>query len=352
VPGPKKNGEQTVAARKHNFTTAEIKAGVFVLVAALVFAALLAVIRGYRPVAETKTFYASFTDIGGLNPGADVRFGGTKVGHVVEIALHPADPSLIRVAFEVPAQVPVHKDSKVYVTQITLTSEMHLEVMTGTAEAGLMPPGSEIETTVGGIRKLLAGAGDTSQTLQSILDDFRDLMGVEEARQEAAENAGGEMATVAEVVDEVKGVVSEGREDVRGILDNAGEIEKSAKQLLEDTRAVLAENRPEIKTSLENVRDTTESTKKAVVTVQDILDRAAILSERFDGIADTLEGALGNLEGLGEDARGALAENKPEIEDTIRDLRKTADYLREFARTVSEQPESLLRGENREGRHH
>jgi hypothetical protein len=47
-----------------------------------------------------------------------------------------------------------------------------------------------------------------------------------------------------------------------------------------------------------------------------------------------------------------LSENRPEIQDTIRDLRKTAEYLREFARTVSEQPEALLRGENRAGRRH
>ncbi len=339
-------------ARKHNFTMAEVKAGLFVLAAALVLAGFLAVIQGYRPAAVTNVFYASFKDIGGLNPGADVRFGGTKVGRVVEISLHPADPSQIRVAFEVPPQVPVHQDSKVYVTQTTLTSEMHLEVTTGSAEAGLMPGGSELETTVGGLGKLLAGADDTSQTLQSVLEDFRALMGVVEAREKAAENGEEDIATVAAVIDEVKGVVSEGRNSVRDILDKATEIEENAKHLLEDTRAILSENRPEIKSSLENVRQTTESAEQAAETAQDILERLATLSERFDGIANALETALGNVDSLGADARAMLSENRPEIQDTIRDLRKTAEYLREFARTVSEQPEALLRGENRAGRRH
>ena len=339
-------------ARKHDFTMAEIKAGVFVLGSVVVAALFLAVIQGYRPAVVTHTYYASFTNIAGLNPGADVRFGGTKVGRVTEIALHPDDPSRIRVAFDVPPTVPVHGDSKVFVTQTTLTSEMHLEITTGTAGAGLLPTGSELETTVGGLGKLLAGADDTSRTVQSILEDFRALMGVEEARQEAAENGEAELATVAGVIDEVKGAVSESRDDVRTILDTATGIEESARQLLEDTRAVVAENRPEIKSSLENIRETTESAKEAAATARDILDRATALSERFDGIADTLESALGNLDGLGGDARALLAENEPDIEETIQNLRKTAEYLREFARTVSEQPESLLRGDNRAGRRH
>jgi phospholipid/cholesterol/gamma-HCH transport system substrate-binding protein len=330
---------------------AEIKAGVFVLLGLLVFGVFLAIIQGYRPTVETKTYHASFKDIAGLNPGADVRFGGTKIGRVTEIALHPTDPSLIRVSFQVPERLPVHQDSKVYVTQTTLTSEMHLEITTGTAEAGLMPSGTEIETTVGGLGKLLAGADDTSQTLQEVLADFRDLMGVEEAKK-AAEESEEDMATVADVIDEVEGVVSEGRENVKEILDKAAEIEDSAKQLLEDTREILAENRPQLKSSIENVRETTETAKAAVGDARDILERFAALSERFDGIANSLENALGNVEGLSEDAREIIAENRLDIQDTIRDLRKTASYLREFARTVSEQPESLLRGETREGRRH
>lgn len=91
-----------MAAKKDNFTATEIKAGVFVLVSIVILVALVAAIRGCRPRDISAKFYtASFTDIGGLNQRADVRFGGVKVGRVTAIEPDPDDRAMIRVTAEV-----------------------------------------------------------------------------------------------------------------------------------------------------------------------------------------------------------------------------------------------------------
>ena len=85
-------------AKQHDFTATEIKAGILVLVSFFILVGFLVAIRGCRPQDESaKTFYAVFTDISGLNRGADVRFGGVRVGKVIAIEPDPEDRARIRV---------------------------------------------------------------------------------------------------------------------------------------------------------------------------------------------------------------------------------------------------------------
>jgi len=61
-------------AAQHDFTATEIRAGILVLVSLVILAGFVAAIRGCRPHDDSaKEYCATFTDISGLNKGADVR---------------------------------------------------------------------------------------------------------------------------------------------------------------------------------------------------------------------------------------------------------------------------------------
>jgi hypothetical protein len=47
---------------------------------------------------------------------------------------------------------------------------------------------------------------------------------------------------------------------------------------------------------------------------------------------------------------GTLIDNRPVLEDTLIDLRETVRYLRDFSRTISEEPQSVIRGAGPQGR--
>src|SRR5690606_13993769 len=102
--------------------------GVLVLAGIAVFLVFLAVIQGYRPPAEEHVFICRFNDTLGLNKGADVRFGGLKVGYVGIIEADPTAPEKIRVEAVVPPELRVNEKSIAYVSQTTLTAEKHLEI--------------------------------------------------------------------------------------------------------------------------------------------------------------------------------------------------------------------------------
>jgi len=122
-------------AKQHDFTATEIKAGIMVLASLIILVGFLVAIRGCRPQDETaKTFYAVFTDISGLNRGADVRFGGVQVGKVTAIEPDPDDRTHIRVTAVIEGYVPVNHGSIATIEQVTMTTEKHLEISTGGAE--------------------------------------------------------------------------------------------------------------------------------------------------------------------------------------------------------------------------
>lgn len=340
-------------AKKHNFTVTEVKAGALVLVSLAVLIAFIAAITGMRPPEKTTTFNAYFTDSAGLNKGADVRFGGAKVGRVTEISLDPKDQSRIRVVASVREGIPVNAKSLAYITQTTLTSEKHLEISTGEKDAALLKDGAEIPSKSGG---LFDQADALASSVRGVLKDVEDLLGVRDAKEKAAKEQK-EMATIASIfktvdttvsegkglVGDVREVISDKKEDITKVLDRIRDLGESADTLIGDLRGVLSENR-------ENLKGTVAGVRQAIDNAQPIIERLAALSDQLDEIANSLQAALDNATSLTGEAGGIVSDNRPAVEDIVLDLRATVRNLKAFSRTMAEHPEAFIRGKSPEGR--
>ena len=78
-----------------------------------------------------------------LEPGATVRYsGGTKAGRVDKLKIDPHDPGRIEVTFSVQSDLPVKTDSKAKIMSLSPLGENHLEIVPGSAQAGLAKDGS------------------------------------------------------------------------------------------------------------------------------------------------------------------------------------------------------------------
>ncbi|MCX5758732.1 MAG: MlaD family protein [Candidatus Hydrogenedentes bacterium] len=317
-----------------------------VIASIAVFAGFVAVMNGIRPHDSSIIFCAYFTDTAGLNKGADVRFGGAKVGRVSSIALDPADHSQLRVEAKIEAGVPVNAKSEAYITQTSLTAEMHLEISTGDKSAALLKPGESITPKQGG---LFNQAGD-------ILDGVKDLMGIKEAKAKAAQGEG-KVVTVAsllesvdstvkkgsDLVTDIQSTIGENREKLSSILTKVQEVENSANGLVTDLNGVLAENRGNIQGALEGVH-------RVVDDVNPVIQRVVHASERLDELAATLQSTLDNAKSLTSGANGLVNDNRPVIEDLVLDLRETVRHLKTFSRTMAEQPQAVITGKPVQGR--
>ncbi|MBX7257571.1 MAG: MlaD family protein [Candidatus Hydrogenedentes bacterium] len=332
-------------ARKHDFTATEIKAGMLVLVSIGLFIVFLAVINGYRPKQNEQVFVCYFKDTLGLNRGADVRFGGVKVGRVRTIVPDKERLSYIRVEAVVPPDLPVNVDSVAYVSQTTLTAEKHLEIATGEPESVKLASGAEIKVREG---DLFNQAGQVAGSIKDVLDDVQALLGVQEAKEKAED--GEVTSTVAKLfegfdkaveegtglVSDARGIVDSNREEIDGAIKRVQEIENSANELVTQLNGLVSENRESLKASLEKVPK--------------IVDRVAELAEDLDEISASLQATLDESARLGETANDALNDYRPIIEDTVVDLRQTVRHLRDFSETIAEEPAAVIRGSTPRGR--
>lgn len=356
-------------APKRDFTKTEIKAGFLVLFSGLIFAIFLAAVLGYRPAGDGNIYHAYFSNTSGLRPGADVRFGGLKAGRVVAIEPAPGDQSMIRTTVVVSADVPVNTESVAFVTQTSLTSDFHLEITTGEPGAALLESGADVPAGSGG---LFGEMENLAKNVGGVLEDVTVLLGVRDADgaptmpaedvQTLAELLGGvdglvgdlqtlvgvadaegnptmtdeELRTAAEIFQRLDGAVDEGnvllaslndtldenRPALKQAVDGLVEVEDSAVGLMSDLSSVLNDNRENIDSALTNLNKTLESAETLV---------------------QELESLTGSLDGF-------FGKNEPVLEDILLDLREVMRNLDEFSRTLSEQPQSIIRGKQVQGR--
>ena len=376
-----------MAGGKAEFTKTEIKAGFLVISSLLVLGVFVAAVTGWRPPQASKTFNAFFGDTGGLNSGADVRFGGVKVGRVIEIEPAPGVQSQIRIVVRISDSTPVNARSTAYITQTTLTSEKHVEITTGEDGAALLDDGADIPQGAGGlfgqvdaVAGGLVGVLEDVRTLIGVVDEDRnpamktderktvaevmvairdvvgnvqELVGVEDAEGKPRMTAE-EQRTVAEIfttvddtigqgrelVGDIQGVVGDSKDDIEAIMAKVREISDSAHKLIGDLDSVLAENRDAISGAVTDVKHITG-------TVSETMDG---LAAQIDELAELLRNTLVNVESISGEARILIEQNGPAIEDIIIDSREMVRNLKEFSRTLADEPQSVVRGKSPEGR--
>ncbi|HXJ94733.1 MAG TPA: MlaD family protein, partial [Terriglobia bacterium] len=157
----------------------EAKVGAFVLVCAAILLITIyrvssAQIRGARVSYKTYLRYA-----GGLEPGADVLFGGITVGAVTAVRPDAQDPTRIEILMDVKLGTPVNARCVARLGSVTLVTNPVISISTGANDAPRLPPGSVIppeETiSVDDEERKIAALADSAHTLMDALQtDVKD----------------------------------------------------------------------------------------------------------------------------------------------------------------------------------
>ena len=343
-----------MASSKHNFTRTEITAGLLVTCAAVALAGFIAVVMGMRQPQPMHTYHASFTKIIGLNPGADVRFGGVKCGYVSIIEPDQNDQSLIKVTACVGETIPINKASIATIEQTTLTAEKHLEISTGDADTPLLENGGSMKSvTLSGGFVELPDLGGVVTRVEEVLDDVMEFMGVDLALEEEKTEGkhfarlkditGSAQAALDEgvkVVQDVQGILEREDETISSILSKITDIEDAALEVTNDIASMVKENRPTIEQGLDDATKTIAVGREALEKV----------SAELETLLESLQSTLQNTSGMTETAREMIEQNRPALEQSILDVQQTIRYLKTFSRTMAEEPYAVIRGKQPVGR--
>lgn len=308
----------------------EIKVGLMVTLAVLLFLAALIFVGGVNIFRRSQASYTSyFKFAGGLEPGSFVRFGGLKVGTVQAAGIDPQDSTRIRVRLQVAGGTPIRANSRARISTLGFLGENYVEVSPGTREAPILPPGSEIPSTeIVQLADVFNNANNVTVNANKLINDLDDRFLI------LADNGN-------QLLENLKDVVGpESRQHLASGLATAD--------------AILADSRPQVKNTLANLEAASKKLGPAIENANAAITRADTLIGNYNTLAVenraaihnallTLQNSLVDARRLVADLDDSLMSNRENLDETLENIRATSENLKEFTDTIKRRPFSLVR---------
>jgi phospholipid/cholesterol/gamma-HCH transport system substrate-binding protein len=295
--------------------TTEAKVGAFVLACASVLAFTIVHLVNAQLGAHTSHYRTYLRYAGGIEPGAQVLFGGISVGKITTVRPWTSDPTKIEIQLDVKENTPLNEKSVAKLGLVSVMSGAALSISTGSNDAPRLPAGSIIP----------------SQEAAS-LDEITDKMaGV-------ADNANG-------LITEVRGELGGISGDARTLLANLNMVTGKANQqkiqaVLDNVNAMIATDRPKI----DHLTDELNAlSQHADETVRNVNGTVIDLREPIRSDLANLQSTLLQAKQLLADMQALVRANDYKIDDTIEHLRTATENLDELTDSVKQRPWSLVR---------
>jgi phospholipid/cholesterol/gamma-HCH transport system substrate-binding protein len=300
--------------------------GLFVLIAAALLIGTVLAVAGTFSVSGVS-HRAYFKSAGGLLPGATVRYAGMKAGRVESVRVDPQDSTRIEVAFTVGHAIPVKTDSVAKITSLGPLDENYVEVGTGTKDAPLAPPGSEIKSvpTVG-----IADLGDMIGNLAPVA-------------QQVLQNLNQRLTELQVTVARVNDLLND--RNRTNVSEGLGTL-----------NAMLAEDRPKVSATLANVQTASakiipllDDLKRTMKEANDALSHvdSVVLENRQDVRTAVVElkQTLLSASSLMEQLKNTMDRNTDNIDEILVNLRITTENAKQLTEALKTRPSVLIRGD-------
>jgi len=299
-----------MAQKKRN----EILVGAFVAGGGVLFLLLLFLMGTLDRVFASWTIVdVEFGDVQGLQPGDHVLMFGNRVGKVSKIELEPKDAqkrAVVRVSLRIPERYRAYlrKDSLVRIDkQITGNNSVLIQE----SEGEPLPEGGRLTGTP---------TGDLASGMQKanlLLEEGREVV-----------------ATISRVVKdlETRGDVSRALGEARGLLENLNAkvlpLSDRLKQAIEELQGILSENRLDLRHMVANLRETSGAAKS--------------FTEKITQTPEQLARSLSELEKAGSAVGALVRENRTNVDTILEDLRAAMTNASSLTSEIKRRPWRLL----------
>jgi phospholipid/cholesterol/gamma-HCH transport system substrate-binding protein len=295
--------------------TTEAKVGAFVLGCFAILAFTVVYLLHAQFGSNTDPFLTYLRYAGGLQPGAQVLFGGINVGEVKGVRPWASDPTRIEILFEVTNGTPLNEKSIAKLGFVSIMNSAALSISTGSNDAKRLPPNSTVPS------------------------------------QEAAslDEIAGKMATVAESADalikQAQGELEGITHDARGVLANlnnmtGGPNQRRVQMILSRIDGLLASEGPKIDRLTVQLMAVSQHADGAIKNVDGTVTE---LREPIRKDLTELQQTLQEAHVLLENMQAIVRSNNYKIDDTVENLRVATDNLGQLTDSLKQRPWSLIR---------
>ncbi len=295
--------------------TTQAKVGVFVLGCFSILAFTLIYLINAQFSGHTVPYRTYLRYAGGLEPGAQVLFGGINVGQIRAVRPWSSDPTKIEILLDVKQNTPLNEKSVAKLGLISVMSGAALSITTGGNDARRLSPGSAIP----------------SQEVPSLDEITSKMAGV-------ADNANG---LITEVRGELQGISG----DARTLLANLNAVtgqpnQQKIRALLDNVDAMLATERPKIDRLSDQLNALSQHADE---TIQNVNGTVGDVREPVRKDLAELQSTLLQAKQLLADMQVLVRANDYKIDDTIENLRTATENLDQLTESVKQRPWSLIR---------
>lgn len=307
----------------------EATVGAFVLVAAAILLTTIYRVSTSTLRGERVSYRTYFKYAGGLSPGADVLFGGIKVGSVTAVQPDSEDPTRIEIRLDVKLGTPLNVNSVAKLGSVTVVTSPVISISTGSKEARRLQAGEVIPSqetvSLDDMERKIDTLADSAQTLlESAKKDLNDFTGDARALIANLKNITGDpnQRHIAEILANADGVIAR-------VSPKIDQLADQATKLMAGADAAVAKVGP----LMDNANTTVSSANEAIASIRDPLKTDLA----------TLNETLLEARGLMRDLRSTVRAKDKDLEYTIDNVRTITDNLNDLTESLKQRPWSLIR---------
>ena len=189
----------------------ELKVGMFVLAALVIFAIFIFKIGNLRNYGSTYPLSIIFGNVSGVKPGSPVRFTGVDVGEVHDVRIiknEQNNTTEIEVVAWIRQSLSMPQGSQVFVNTLGLLGEKYIEIIPPAEIEGFLPPGGVL---VGTDPIMLHHWIDEGE---KIMKDFQDII----HKMRSEEGTIGKLLSDDKLYLELQGLISDIRQAKQGTV--------------------------------------------------------------------------------------------------------------------------------------
>ncbi|MBI5234473.1 MAG: MCE family protein [Deltaproteobacteria bacterium] len=297
----------------------ETKVGLFVVLGIALLVYMSMSLGGFRFGKEAGyTASVKFPSAAGLDKDAAVTVAGVEVGKVKKILL---DDNMARLILQIRPGVRIGKDFTAVLRTRGLLGEKYVELMPGSPDAPPVEDGGELSRTAvhTDMDELMTLLGSVAKDIEGVSSALNNVLGGEEGEQTLRTI----VSNIEEITTKVNKIVDKNDDRLANIMvnfenfsaqlrsDGPG-IAKGLKDVSESLKVVIDENRGDLKAGVENLRSASQKLGQTMDSIQKLTED---VSPKLEKTVDS----IGSVAQKIDEGKGTLGKliNEPTTHDNV-----------------------------------
>lgn len=293
-----------------------------ILVGALTSAAIVAFYIAFMFLSEeyserdTYMLWAYFNDASGLYVASRVNMAGIQIGHVRDIRL---EKGKARVEVSILKEHKIYDNATISKRTASIMGDAELGITPGTRDEPQLEDGDRIKRVIeqGGLDEIQKTVSDITLDLKQVTETANQVFGSPESAEKLEQiltnlhditesldrTLEQNTELVNKTVENIEGISSDARPQIREILENVKSVTEDIKGLVDEQEGEVGETVTDLKGSLKTLNSAIEKLDRTMTNIEkasdDIAEEKGTLGKLIsdediaEDVAETVEGASG-----------------------------------------------------------